>query len=75
MIIRDRFQEDRMEVWRGRGNGRAGGAGDLKDHLEAIGLAGSQVRRELAGERWEPSLPRWASSRSGDLPMAMGDIT
>ena len=62
-----------MEVQTGRGNGRAGVAGDLRDHLDTIALGGSQVRRGPMIKRWELGLARWGSKRSGGLPMAMAD--
>ena len=57
-----------MDGRKGRGIVRAGGAGDLRDGVEAAGFADSQVRRGSAVERWELGFARWGSRRSGGLP-------
>ena len=57
-----------MDGRKGRGIVRAGGAGDLRDGVEASGFADSQVRMGSAVERWELGFARWGSRRSGGLP-------
>lgn len=57
-------QADRAKGGRGRGTSRAGGAGDPGGPAGSVGLAGSEVKRGPAGERWEPGRVR---AQSGGL--------